>query len=555
MSIATEDPMSGVLPVKAQCLPFSGIPHTSRLFSDFLAGTVRTRPFYPRTPDFSQWMTDEAALIRYDGTRRQRVSEVLERQNKAFGSGAKTLANIARLRSGAAAAVTGQQVGLFGGPLFSIFKALTAVKLADEATRTGVECVPVFWLATEDHDLAEVNHVDLPSADGKLERLATSSRAVEDAPVSGVVLGHDIQAVVASAAELLGDSEATEFLRESYCPGETLGTAFGKLFARVFDEWGVILLDAADEELHQIAAPLLRAAIERAAELDEKLLTRGKQLESAGYHQQVKVTPSTTLLFMYRNGARTPIRRKAGNGNGAPEFMAGEERISRADLLEHIATQPQDFSPNVLLRPIVQDYLLPTLVYTGGSAEVAYFAQLGVVYELLIGRVTPILPRFSATIVEPKMKRLLDKYGIELPALFHGVDALREQLAQRNLPAELQKGFDNAQTSLEKALAAIGHSLGRLDKTLLEAGQRSGSKMKYQLNKLRARAARAEAFRNELIMRHAEQLTNALYPNKVLQEREVGSVYFLSRYGGELLHDLYSTMHTDCHDHQLITLE
>ena len=141
--------------MKAQCLPFNRIPHTSRLFTDFLAGSPGTRPFYPRTPDFSNWLKQEAGLIRYDGDRRERVSAVLERQNTAFGSGKRTLENIARLRNGAVAAVTGQQVGLFGGPLFSIFKALTAVKLSDEASRAGVACVPVFWLATEDHDLAE----------------------------------------------------------------------------------------------------------------------------------------------------------------------------------------------------------------------------------------------------------------------------------------------------------------------------------------------------------------------------------------------------------------
>jgi len=547
--------MLGVPPVKAQCLPFNRIPHTSRLFTDFLAGSPGTQPFYPRTPDFSNWLKEEAGLIRYDGDRRERVSAVLQRQNTALGSGKRTLENIARLRDGAVAAVTGQQVGLFGGPLFSIFKALTAVKLSDEASRAGVACVPVFWLATEDHDLAEVNHVDIPDASGKLVRLSTSAHAVEDAPVSSVVFGDEINSVVDSATQVLGDSDAVRYLRDAYRSGESMGTAFGKFFARVFNEWGVILLDAADGELHQIAAPLFAAAIERAGELDEKLLARGKQLETSGYHQQVKVTPSSTSLFMYRNGARTPIRRKVVNGNSEPEFVVGDDKITRAELLKRITAKPQDFSPNVLLRPIVQDYLLPTLVYTGGSAEVAYFAQLGVVYEALAGRITPILPRFSATIVEPKMTRLLDKYGIELPALFPGADALREQLAKQNLPPRLQQSFQDAETSLDRSLATIGGSLGSLDKTLVEAGRRSASKMKYQLNKLRSRAARSEVFRNELISRHADELSNALYPNKVLQEREVGGVYFLSRYGEDLLHDLYSTMHTDCHDHQVITLE
>jgi bacillithiol synthase len=546
--------MSGDRTVKASCLPFDQIPHTTPLFKDFLSSSPSVRAFFPRNPYFSEWVKDESARVRYDDVRRAQVSGILERQNRFFGSGTKAHENIARLRRGALAAVTGQQVGLFGGPLFSIFKALTAVKLAKEATNAGVECVPVFWLATEDHDLAEVNHVEFPGTDGKPVRLATTAHSKDDAPVSSVVLDGEIESVVAAAAELLGDSEATDLLVDAYKAGETLGTAFGKLFARIFRDWGVILLDAADDELHRVGAPVFQAAIERAAELDQKLLTRGKTLEAAGYHQQVKVTPSSTLLFMYRDGVRTPIRRKS-NGNGEQEFVVGEAKFSRAELVQHAASKPEDFSANVLLRPILQDHLLPTLVYTGGSAEVAYFAQLGVVYDALAGRITPILPRFSATLVEPKTNRLLEKYGIELPALFHGKDALQEDLARRTLPAGLQKAFAEAHSALRNSLASVEHQLEHLDKSLVEAAERSGSKMTYQLNRLRSRAARAEVLRNEVIGRHAEQLSNALYPDKVLQEREVGGVYFVARYGEQLLHDLYSTVQTDCHDHQVITLE
>ena len=305
----------------------------------------------------------------------------------------------------------GQQVGLFGGPLFSIFKALTAVKLAEQATAAGVDCVPVFWLATEDHDLAEVNHVALLSENGLPESFVVQSQAAEshaaaDAPVGTIKFGPEIEPVVERAAALLGDSEVATWLREAYRPGETLGSAFALLFARMFADWGVILLDPADKDFHDLAKPLFRAAIERASELDEALLGRGKALEAAGYHQQVKVTSATTLLFEVKNGARTVVRRKNNggvvrngdsNGDGS-EFAVGEERISRKELLDRIEAAPEKFNPNVLLRPVVQDYLLPTLVYTGGAAEVAYFAQAGVVYEKLLGRVTPILPRFSATL-------------------------------------------------------------------------------------------------------------------------------------------------------------
>src|SRR6266536_2450881 len=285
--------MSGELPVKVQCLPFSQVPHSSRLFLDFLSGVPSVQPFFPRNPHFSEWVRDEAAKVHYDADRRTKVAAILERQNRGWGASAKTIENISRLKSGAFAVVTGQQVGLFGGPLFSLFKALTTVKLAEEATKAGIECVPVFWLATQDHDLDEVQSVSLPGPEAALQRLTATSQAPSNSPVGTVQLGPGIVEVLNTAAGLLGESEVTSFLRESYQPEATYGSAFARLFTRLFDQWGVIVLDAADPELNALAAPVYRAAIERAAEFDDALSSRDRELESAGYHRQVRVTPSS----------------------------------------------------------------------------------------------------------------------------------------------------------------------------------------------------------------------------------------------------------------------
>jgi bacillithiol biosynthesis cysteine-adding enzyme BshC len=541
-----------VLPVKAQCLPYAQIPHTTRLFTDFLAASPQVQQFYPRSPIFSEWLHQETPSRRYDAQRRARVSDILERQNRAWGASEKTLANIARLRAGASATVTGQQVVLFGGTLFSIYKALSALKLAEQATAAGIDTVPIFWVATTDHDLAEINHVALPGPNATLETLTSSSHGVEDAPVGTIHFSDEIESIVQTAADLLGDSAVTGLLRESYRPGETPGTAFARLFTRLFADWGVILLDPSDPELHAIAAPIYRAAIERAAKIDDALLARGKALESSGYHQQVKVTPSSTLLFTLKDGARIPIHRRL-NGN-TTDFLILEEKISQVELLRRIAATPQNFSPNVLLRPVVQDHLLPTLTYTGGAAEVAYFAQAAVVYQELLDHVTPILPRFSATIVEPKLQALLDRYALTLTDLFEGEDALREKIAASILPVELQKAFDRAGATLDASLAAVREALVKLDKTLAEAADNAGSKMQHQLETLRARAARAELRQSELAARHAQLLSTSLYPNKTLQEREIGAAYYLARHGTDLLRELYAQLQTDCHDHQIITL-
>src|SRR3984893_630758 len=548
--------MSGDMPVTAHCLPLAQIPHSTRLFLDFLSRAPGTQHFYPRSPYFNEWMKDEASALRYESARRERVSSILERQNKSWDAAPQTLANVERLRKGALAVVTGQQVGLFGGPMFSMYKALTTVKLAQEATAAGIDTVPIFWLATSDHDLAEVNHVSLPGPEGVRRKLSTPSHGVPDAPVSAVQMGDEILPRVEETTALLGDQTITNLLRDSYRPGGTLGTAFARLYAHLFAEWGVILLDASDAELHGVAAPIYRAAIERAVDLDAALLERARILEAAGYHQQVKVTPSSVLLFALHAGARTPIHRSANRQGATAEFVIGNEaeKVPQAEMLERIASAPDQFSPSVLLRPVVQDYLLPTLAYSGGAAETAYFAQSGTVYEMLMGRITPIVPRFSATIVEPKLQRLLKRYRVSLLDVFRGPDALRQTLAARTLPPELQAAFEAANQSLDRSLAAIRDVLEKLDPTLAEAAQNAGAKMRHQLEALHTKAGRAELRQSELIGSHAETLSEALYPDKGLQERGIAGVRFIARYGPDFLQRIYETIHTDCHDHQILEI-
>jgi len=535
--------------MNSHCFPFRQVPHSSKLFLDYLDFSPSVQPFYSRSPHFLEWAKEESNGIQYPADRRSQVSAILERQNRNFGASATTLENINRLRSGACAIVTGQQVGLFGGPVFSVYKALSAVKLTQEAQKLGIDAVPVFWLATEDHDFEEVNQVQMPGADGKLETLFSGAQTKPDAPVGTISFGPEIEQPVAHATGLLGDSEFTKLLGECYRPGENFGSAFAKLFTRLFADFGVILLDGSDLELDRIAAPLYSAAIERAPQITQALLDRDARLHAAGYHQQVKVTGSSTLLFAMLDGARVPIH-QAKTG----DFLVGEEKVSRQQLLETAAKSPQSFSPNVLLRPVVQDYLLPTLTYIGGSAEVAYFAQSAAVYEALADRKTPVLSRFSATLVEPKVKALLDKYRLTIPEIFEGPEVLRETIGARRLPPNLQNSFEKAAAGVESSMKAVRESLAELDKTLIESAENAESKMLYQIQNLRARAARAELRHSEVIQRHAELISNSLYPGKELQERSFAGIYFLAKHGRELMNGLLDTMHPDCLDHQIVEL-
>jgi bacillithiol synthase len=529
--------------VETECLPFSSIPHTTRLFDDYLHHFDRVNQFYARSPLSQDWWTDEIKKISYPAERRQAVAAILERQNREFGAGEKTLANIERLRHGTAAVVTGQQVGLFGGPTFCILKALTAVLMAEKAG-----AVPMFWLATEDHDLEEINTVNLAAGDHQ-QKFTVNVPHVEGAPVGNIAFTDEITAATQQLEALFGKSEISELLAESYRKGETFGTAFASFYTKVFSEMGVVFLNPLDKELHRLAQPVFRAALEKSEEINQALMARNYELEAAGYHAQVKVTPSHTLCFYFEDGARTPVRHQDG------EFFIGQRKLPAAELLSEAERCPEKFSANVLLRPLMQDYLLPTLCYIGGPAEVAYFAQIEVVYRKLAGRVTPVVPRIFATLIEPRIAKLMDRYQLSLPDFFNTPEKTRELVASRALPDSILKSFDLAAEHVEKALALIHGPLEKLDKTLIDAAENAGSKMRYQLQGIRDKAARAEARKNTEVLRHADELITALYPNKELQEREIGGAYFLLKYGKSVLDQIKAAVNTGCGEHQVIRIQ
>ena len=529
------------------CISFGAIPHTTRIFSDFLSYSPAVRKFFPTPPDTEQVVAFAKSVPR-DLQRQARVADALEKQNRAWGASPATLHNIQRLREGAYAVVTGQQVGLFGGPLMSPFKVASALALAKQVQQAGVDCVPVFWLATEDHDLDEVNQTSFLTHDFQLVPFKAKTAGTAGAPVAHIRFAEGTTALVAEAAKLLGDSLAADYLRESYLEGETFSGAFAKLYTRVFAEHGLILLDPAHPELHRIATPFFVDALRRSAELDQEVLERNRQLRDAGYHEQVKVTRESTPLFALVEGARVPIHR----ANGV--YAIGRERLSGEELESRIQAAPENFSANVLLRPVLQDYWLPTLAYFGGPAEVAYFAQAAMVYQTLLGRVTPILPRMSATLIEPRIEKLLLKYGVELPELFHGECQLRDCLAARSLPAEVKDNFELARRAVQVNLQRISESLRKLDPTLVEAAERAASKVGYQVNRLEKRAAQAELRRTEILARHAAQIENALYPNKALQEREIAALYFYAHHGPELMDRLVELAQARCPEHKVLRL-
>ena len=540
--------------MESHCVPFREIPHTTKLFATFADDFNRIKRYFAHSPTEAGVLA-AAREVRLDPEIRRTVVEVLREQNARFASGSKlpaaTAKNLDRLDAGAVAIVTGQQVGLFSGPAYSIYKAVSALLWAQKITNRGTDAVPIFWLATEDHDLAEVNHSDWNTRNG-LTRFEFPQRE-EDAGrrVGEVLLGEAVKPLVAKAAAALEGSFAEQFaaaLRESYSPGDTFGSAFGKLMARLLAGRGIIFIDPLDARLHRLSAGVYRRALDESEKLREELLARSKELENAGLHAQVKVTRESTLLFYNVENHRQPLRSRG------EKFTAGKKSFTLEDLRAAIDDTPEAFTANVLLRPIIQDTLLPTAAYIGGPAEIAYMAQNQLVYKALLGRMPAILPRAGFTIIEPLVARLLKKYDLDVRDVFRGRQILRKKMELKSLPRALARRFESDEKTIRKLLNGYRRPFERLDKTLIGALELSSRKFLHQFKKLKTKAGRAESLRTGVLDRHERLILDALYPHRDLQERTLCALPWLAIYGPEFLDTLAQNIDLAAPQHHLLFL-
>ena len=516
------------------------LPGTTRLYSTYLSDFSRVAEFYIHPPSL-EGIQQSARNAQPDQAVRRAVVEVLGEQNRAFGGDDATLRNLDRLRDGAVAVVTGQQVGLFGGPAYSIYKAITAVRLARELTERGVDAVPVFWLATEDHDLAEVNHAFIPKRGG-FERFELAVTGLADRRVGDIRLGDAIREITPKVTELLAGpcaEKISQWLAEAYAPDETFGSAFGKLMTRIFAGRGLIFLDPMSPELHRLSLPVMRRAVADHAALAADLVIRSEALERAGFHAQVKVTEQSTLVFRIVDAQRLALR--PANGG----LAAGNQKESLETTLHALEANPDDFSPSALLRPMMQDSLLPTVAYIAGAAEAAYHAQTSLLYQRLLGRAPAILPRAGFTLVPPHVASLLKKYNLDVQAAFGGRQKLRARLEAEALPQALSARFEDGERAIKSLIENLREPVGKLDQTLLGALDTASEKMLYQFSGLRAKAARAEGFRTGVVETHENEIASSLFPENALQERSFGLLTFLASEGPELLDELERNAKTE----------
>jgi bacillithiol synthase len=548
----------------ADCFPITVAPGLHRLFLDYCAADPAVSRFYRSLPPDAGWQTRPAIPAHWP-----ELVSLLAGQNRATIAGSAQHAAIESLRQGAGVVVTGQQVGLFGGPLFTPFKAATAIARARQATSSGSPHAAIFWLASEDHDFEEINHVQFPSG-REMKKLVYQDSATLERPVGGIQLDERILPLVDEAWALLGGSDAMDALVAAYKPGRTFAQAFGDFYSSVFAAQGLLVLDASGRAVHRIGAPVLRTAIEQADELHRRLLERNRELEAAGYHAQVAVGAQNSPLFLLddKTGARLALKRQA-KSVAEPDgtWQAGRQRISTAELLGILDSQPERLSPSALLRPVFQDFLLSTSLIIGGPAEIAYFAQSAVLFEQILGRLTPAEPRFSGTLVEPAIGQLLRKHELGVERVFGltagaakdaqqgaSAAALAQLLAARALPIEGQQKLAATNNALNTELTPLLEWMTALDAGLGSSAQTAAAKMRYQMNRLRRLAANFQLQKEASLGRHAEAISHALYPGGVLQERVHGAAYYFARYGFGLAEEICLQSENACSGHSVMAL-
>lgn len=521
------------------CIRHTELPHTSRLFADYLYQFDRVAKYYNYPPFDAGSFRRSAAAIDYPDARRAALAAALAPLNP----GSPLLEKLSM--PGTVAVLTGQQVGLLSGPAYTVYKALTAVKHAARLSEQGIPAVPVFWLATEDHDLAEINHAWLFDAGQRPCSIKAAGENTAQAPVGGLEVGPiPIDSLEENLHQLAFGDDVTALIRQAYQPGRTYGEAFRHLVRSLLGAFEILFVDPLDPAIRAIAAPLLEKAVLQAGDLKRQVIARGQALVEDGYHAQVHIEAGTSFFFLLRDGRRLTLHEKNG------EFVAGDARFTAAEL----AAESAHLSPNALLRPVTEDWIFPTVAYIGGPAELAYMAQSQVLYQALLGRMPVVVPRAGFTLADNRSVKLMTRYRITLQQILQGGARLHDQIARTLIPPALTSRYREVYAAIEQQLGRLQSELAAFDSTLAAALEKSRAKILYQLLKNERKIARETIRRDDRATSAADYLSALLFPQKHLQERFYSILPFLARHGVDLVGRVYENVQLDCPDHQLLAV-
>ncbi len=520
----------------------------SKIYLDFLAERDSASSFY-RASD----LKSVAEQLDRKSFPRDRMADILTRQNKAFGAGEKTVKNIESLREQNTLCVfAGQQAVLFGGPLLVQIKALGIIKAALRySEELGRTVIPIFWIAGDDHDFEEVNHTWVLNRQSEIVRVSYDATPDTELPTAQLKLS-DAEALGAAKEalkEVLGETDFTtqlyDLVDECYTTDDTFVSAFGKFMARLMADYGLVLFNPCDREAKEAGLDFARSILEKQDELHRRLHNTNNEIQSRGYHVQVEKKDTASHVMVNLDG-RTPVIMENGH------FAARDRTFSRDELLELISSEPGTWSPDVMTRPLLQSYLFPVLSQKGGPAEIAYLAQINPIFELF--DIVPPLhkARPTATFVETRYEKLMEEHDIKFEDLTGDIEQVINRILAESFPEDLEKKFEELRGTVEGAFEKLKKESLSFDPQLDQFADQMYGKVDYTLNQLKGKVFSSHKKKSKQSRDRIYRLHNTLYPNRGLQERALNIGYFFSKYSFDFLDFAHEQLDSEEKSHQLI---
>lgn len=510
---------------------FDSLPF-SKLFQDYINASGSISDFFETHPASRESVYESIDSFEFNGDRSVSVS-LLEGYNQAYIGDETTRKQIDKVKKPKTlTVVTGQQVTLFGGPLYTVYKTITAIlyarKLEKEIDRP---VIPIFWMADEDHDIEEVSTIHLPESYDQIEISYTHKDYENAPPASAVQLGDELSTVQKLLEENLDETDFTDEIlnqiKSCYTSDRTFGEAFGNLLMSYFGKHGLLLAGSLDQTAKSHTKNLLKKAVRQQGKLSRSLDDTTYALKEAGYHDQVQVQPSN--LFYFTNGGERIKIQYVDEVWSTPS-----KKWTRDDLLEDIDIHPEQFSPNVFLRPILQDTLLPVAAYVGGPGEVAYYAQMKGFYETFGYKMPIIVPRFSLTIFESAIDRVLDKLPFEWQKYRDRIEDLEKQFLESTDSVDIEKMFGIWRSQIDELSRAKRDEIGEIDPSLKGSVGKAKATYFSELDKLKGKVYRSVKEQEKVQLDRIRRIKNNLFPNGNLQEREIAFIFFMNKYGPDL---------------------
>lgn len=550
---------------------FANLPNFNNLYLDYISqnedDNKKLKPFfnaYFRDNEEYFKVIDEK-IQNYNTNRyfdKNVLIDILKRQNVDFGGDEVTAQNIELLKDDETfTVVTGQQVSLYTGPLYTILKTITTIKLAQSLKERFPQFnfVPVFWLEAEDHDIDEANHVYILNKQNELLRVGfEQSDAGEDdsvkksaIPVGSIKLDEMVNSINEQLRSGLLDTDFKDKLMNliTSCYNDTSDykTAFAKMMNLLFKGNGVIFIDPSDAEVKRLLIPVFERELRTSPKLCETIISTSADLEK---HYDLQVKPKVINLFFLHNGNRLLIEPREGERFA---LRNSKRRFENDEILNTLQENPELFSPNVVLRPICQDYLLPTIAYVGGPGEISYFAQFKPVYQHYGITMPVIFPRASVTIIEGKISKFMSSFNVKLEDIFHHnflISKVVDKLSEVKVEDEISRYIDE----LNKIFYDMRNMTVKVDQTLLNTVDNIKEKTKQSIEQLKGKLINAQARKSDTTTTQIEKVENNIYPNHNLQERIINVTYFLNKYDEEFMKKLFREIDILNFNHQVIEM-